>query len=364
MLNDRLFQALRWHTLKPLSKHFLQCLAVLLSMALLSGNNDRSLRVPLHPQELTPFHLRGTAQGTTYSITYYASENVVHKHELDSLLNSIDSSLSLYKPYSLVNKFNSSTTGVVADTHLHAVVTKAVETTRQTAGIFDITVYPFTQAWGFGINKQDRPPTRKEIRRLRSAVGSKHIFFDGDKLVKSRAGVQLDPNGIAQGYTVDVIADFLAQRSVMHFLVELGGEIRVKGRKQPGNTLMKIAIESPGEDGWDISLNERIIALEEGAITTSGSYRKFYETRGQKVTHIIDARSGMPAMNELVSVTVFAADAITADAFDNALMVMGLQKAMNFVEARKDISAHFIFRRKDGSIGDTASSRFNKLFVR
>jgi thiamine biosynthesis lipoprotein len=105
----------------------------------------------------------------------------------------------------------------------------------------------------------------------------------------------------------------------------------------------------------------KIITTDRGAITTSGSYRKFYESEGKKITHIIDPRTGYPSQNELISVTVYAADAITADAFDNALMVMGLKKALQFVEQRKDLAAHFIYRTPTGAIADTASSRFYKL---
>ena len=86
-----------------------------------------------------------------------------------------------------------------------------------------------------------------------------------------------------------------------------------------------------------------------------------YKRQGKRISHIIDPRTGYPAQNELISVTVYASDAITADAFDNALMVMGLQKALQFVEARKDISAHFIYRTAAGKVADTASTRFYKI---
>jgi thiamine biosynthesis lipoprotein len=160
---------------------------------------------------------------------------------------------------------------------------------------------------------------------------------------------------------VDVLAGFLEERGINNYLVELGGEIRIRGRKQPENSIMKIAIEVPGNGEWNISSSQKIIQVEAGAITTSGSYRKFYESKGKKISHIIDARSGYPSRNELISVTVFAADAITADAYDNALMVMGLKEGLAFVERRKDIAAHFIYRKKDGSIADTSSSRFRHL---
>ena len=308
------------------------------------------------------FHISGTAQGTTYHITYYATDSVVSKQQVDSILLQVDSSLSLYKPFSLVNQFNKSTTGIVTDIHLKKVVIKAIQTYRDTKGIFDITVYPFTEAWGFGVKRIDTLPSNATIKKLKSCVSSDKLSWQGDRLLKKNECVRLDPNGIAQGYSVDLIAEFLEKNGLKNYLVEIGGELRVSGRRQPDNSMMKIAIEVPGEDGWDISLSKKIISLESGAITTSGSYRKYYESKGKKISHIIDARTGYPAQNELISVTVFSKDAITADAYDNALMVMGLKKALAFVENRKDISAHFIYYKKDGSLADTASSRFYKLF--
>ena len=125
---------------------------------------------------------------------------------------------------------------------------------------------------------------------------------------------------------------------------------------------MRIGIEAPAENEFAPAVLQHIIEIDSGAITTSGSYRKYYESQGRKISHIINARTGYPAQNELISVTVFAKDAITADAFDNALMAMGLKKALHFTEKRNDIAAHFIYRKIDGNVADTASTRFYQLF--
>ena len=310
------------------------------------------------PKEVKRILIAGNAQGTTYQITYFNTDTLVSKKQIDSILNKLDSSLSLYKTYSLVTQFNNSSDGMVVDVHLEKVVKKAMEVNHTTKGIFDITVFPFTEAWGFGTKKIKSVPSANSIHLLHACVGSNKLFWKGNRLGKSNHCVKLDPNGIAQGYSVDVLAGFLEDRGINNYLVELGGEIRIRGRKQPENSIMKIAIEVPGKEEWNISSSKNIIQVEAGAITTSGSYRKFYESKGKKFSHIIDARSGYPSQNELISVTVFAADAITADAYDNALMVMGLKRAIAFVEKRKDIAAHFIYRKEDGSIADTSSSRF------
>ena len=124
---------------------------------------------------------------------------------------------------------------------------------------------------------------------------------------------------------------------------------------------MKIGIEAPGDYVFESPVMQKIISIDEGAVTTSGSYRKFHESNGKKFSHIIDPKTGYPIQNDLVSVTVFAPDAITADAYDNVLMAMGLQKALAFAEQREDLAAYFIYKNKEGKIADTASSRFYKL---
>lgn len=249
------------------------------------------------------------------------------------------------------------------DKHFQIVFNKSMETYRQTGGIFDITVQPLVQAWGFGPKKVTGLPDSGTIRSLKACVSSLNLYTKGNTLFRKKTCTQVDVNGIAQGYSVDVIARFLEANGIRNYLVELGGEIRVKGHKQPGGEKMKIGIEAPGENDFELSMIQKIIAVDSGAITTSGSYRKFYESEGKKITHLIDPRTGYPAQNELISVTVFAHDAITADAYDNALMIMGLKKALQFVEKRNYMAAHFIYRTPNGSIADTASSRFYKLLA-
>jgi len=305
--------------------------------------------------------INGTAQGTTYHITYYNTDSSVTRQQIDSILKKIDTSLSVYNPQSLISKFNNGDTGITMDDHFKLVLNKSITTYKQTAGIFDITVLPLVQAWGFGPKKISALPDSANIQSLKNCISSDYLYTRGNKLLKQKPCVQIDVNGIAQGYSVDVLATFLEANHINNYLVELGGEIRIKGRKQPENEKMKIGIEAPGEDDFQLSMMQKIITTENGAITTSGSYRKFYESEGKRISHIIDPRSGYPAQNELISVTVYAPDAITADAFDNALMVMGLQKALQFVEARNDISAHFIYRTPAGKVADTASSRFYKI---
>ena len=305
--------------------------------------------------------LSGVAQGTTWLITYYGKDTIVTKRQIDSVLEVIDSSLSIYKPYSRIVAFNNSKTGITIDDHFRLVVKKSLETYHQTDGLFDITIFSIVEAWGFGAKSIDTLPDSSTIRSLLTCVGSKYLKLEGNRLTKLKPCVKIDVNGIAQGYSVDVIADFLKNNGIENYLVELGGELRVHGKKQPGNEPFRIGIEAlPGDDFASHPI-EKILAVDSGGITTSGNYRKYYESKGKKISHLMDPNTGYSIQNEMISVTVYAKDAITADAYDNALMAMGLDKAMKFLEQRQDLAGYFIYRLPDGNTADTASRGFYNL---
>lgn len=312
------------------------------------------------PVEWNRYTIKGKAQGTTYNIVYYGKDSVVTKKMIDEKLIQLDSSLSLYKDYSKVNQFNNSAEGILLDEHLLAVIKKSLAVYKDTEGLFDITVYPLVEAWGFGMTKTKNIPDSSAILSLRNCVSSELIELKGSYLYKKLPCVKIDLNGIAQGYSVDILADLLEKNNINDYVIELGGELRIKGKKQPTNEKMKIGIESPAENEFNQPLYNEIIELE-GAVTTSGSYRKFHESNGQRITHLINPKTGSPQSNELISVTVYAEDAITADAYDNALMLMGLDKALDFVEKRNDIAAYFIYKNSSGTISKKASSAFLKL---
>lgn len=315
-------------------------------------------QLPVEP--FKQYRIEGFAQGTTYRITYYAADSLISRAEVETAFNALDSSLSLYKSYSTINTFNRSAEGIIIDKHLKNVVEKSLEVYAATRGAFDITVWPLVNAWGFGSKKIDSIPSKKMIDSIRSCIGSDKLQLSGAVLRKKLPCVSIDVNGIAQGYSVDVLAGLLEQKGIMNYMVEIGGEIRLKGRKQPGNEKMKIGIEAPAENAFASPQIKTILIADSGAATTSGSYRKFYESNGKRITHIIDPRTGNSIQNELISVTVFAKDAITADAYDNALMVMGLKEGLRFARENK-IEAYFIYRTERGVMGDTATAGFYKL---
>lgn len=303
------------------------------------------------------FQISGFAQGTTYHITYYASDSIFLRSQADSILDKIDGSLSLYKAYSLINRFNASSEGLVADDHLRQVVNRAMDIYKESAGLFDITVYPLTKAWGLGPVKPNLPPTDQMILDILPCVNSSFLYWKEDKLLKQKPCVQLDPNGIAQGYSVDVLARFLEQQGINDYLVELGGEIRIKGHRQPGGEKMSIGIESPAENPENGAI-QKILQADKGAFTTSGNYRSYYQSGEYKrLFPTLDPKTGHLSHNELISVTVYAPDAMTADAFDNVFMLMGLDASLSFLQKRKDLAVYFIYER-NGKVADTLSDGF------
>ena len=314
------------------------------------------------PTELHEFSIQGYAQGTTYSIKYFAEDNRVSKDEIDSILIAIDSSMSLYKSYSFINKFNLSERGSFVDGHFKNVLQRSFEINRDSKGLFDITVAPLVSYWGFGPKTVPVSPVKK-LSDLLPCVGMKNIRLVKDSLFKTKPCVQVDVNGIAQGYAVDVVANYLLLRGISSFLVEIGGEIRVNGKK-PDGKLMKVGIEGPGKDSSKEPIIQHIVSLESGAITTSGNYRNYLIKDNKKISHLINPKTGSPLTNEMVSATVYAADAITADGYDNVLMAMSIKEALAFVNKRKHLDAYLIYRRQDGKLVDTATAGFLRLMVK
>jgi len=309
------------------------------------------------------YRITGQAQGTTYAITYYAGQVRVVKPQIDSIFQSLDASLSIYQPNSLISRFNASEHGLEMDEHLMNVVNKSLDIFLATSGLSDITVYPLVCAWGFGANSDDALPDSASIRKLLTCVGSDKLRISGRWLLKATGCVQIDVNGIAQGYSVDVVANFLEARGISNYMVEIGGEIRTKGRKQPGNEPMKIGIETPSITGFDPPVIREVISIGDGAVTTSGSYRKFRELGGKRLSHIIDPKTGYPVQRDVISATVVAPDAITADGFDNALLAAGIDGAFDILSRHPGMQAYLIYRKADGTVVDTASAGFKRYIV-
>lgn len=285
--------------------------------------------------------ISGAAQGTTYQITYLAGEHSNYRESIDSIFKAIDLSLSTYNPGSVISRINRNDSGVMADDHFSIVFNKSIEVSRKTNGLFDVTVAPIINAYGFGFSKKEHI-NQQLIDSLLQLIGYTKVRLENNTLIKAAPQVMLDFNAIAQGYTVDVLASFLESKGIHNYLVELGGEIRAKGKKLDG-TVWKVGIEQPTEDPADGAALHTSITLEDQSLATSGNYKKFYIEDGKKYTHIINPHTGYPAKNNVLSATVIAADCMTADAYATAFMVMGLDQSKQFLAANKDLHLEVFF---------------------
>jgi thiamine biosynthesis lipoprotein len=187
------------------------------------------------------FHtITGTAQGTSYTIKYVGEEGQVSKWQVDSIFRVVDLSLSLYEPASLINTFNREGR-VKMDEHMSEVLAKSLDCYTESGGSFDITVGALTDLWGFGPGSHQHIPSSRKIKKQLAITGSNHLRVKGDSLFTLKKGLKIDCNGIAQGYTVDLLRNYISNKGIDQLMVELGGEISVQG-DHPENVLWKIGI--------------------------------------------------------------------------------------------------------------------------
>lgn len=306
-----------------------------------------------HPITLNSYSLSGRAQGTTYHIKYYAA-SPIPKEEIDSVLLVIDRSMSLYDSNSLICKFNDPNVfSVVMDRHMEKVVKESQRTFKRTKGYFDITVYPLVKLWGFGATGQKREPLSSEIDSVRSIIGFDKLRIKGRKLIKRNASVSIDLNGIAQGYSVDVLAAHLANRGINNFLVELGGEIKSSGSKPEGPFVVEVYRPEHIGNGTGHK-----IKIKDMAVTSSGVYEQQRIVAGKVVSHHMNPITGKPLESPIVSVTVIAKTAMEADALDNYFMSLLPEEAIEFAEKQKNIEVYLIYF-EDNKFKELQSSGFN-----
>lgn len=298
--------------------------------------------------------LAGNAQGTTWQVTWLSNDHADYKEAIDSIFRKIDSSLSTYLPASLISRINQNETSVIVDDHFIHVFNKSIEVSQKTNGAFDITVAPVINAWGFGFTKKANVDSVM-IDSLLGFIGYQMLRLEGKKLIKAKPQLKLDCNAIAQGYTVDLLASFLESKGISNYLVEVGGEVKAKGKKNT-NDYWTVGIDEPNEAPVDGRPLKAIIKLKDRALATSGNYRKFYVEDGKKYAHIIDPHTGYPAKHNLLSATVVATDCATADAYATAFMAMGMEKAKQFLAAHKELQLEVFFIYDEDNVWKTYSS--------
>lgn len=307
-----------------------------------------------------PRFIEGVTMGTTYHITYFDTQNRDLKTSVDSLLRLVNKSINTYDPSSEVSAFNKSEQGIALTLpYLYAPLKKSLEIAAATGGAFDPTVMPLVNAWGFGPEKQ-RVPDARRIDSLRTFVGYKKVQLSKDSIRKHDARVQLDFGGIGQGYGADVIAQFLRSKGISNFLVELGGEGVACGKNLNRNDYWKIGILDPNSTR-DNQFFKAYVSLNNRSFTTAGNYFNYREINGKKYGHTIDPRTGSPVQHTLLSASVFAEDCATADAWDTAMMVVGLDESITLLKTHPDLEALLLYTTPDGKTGVYATPGIREL---
>ena len=304
----------------------------------------------------------GFAQGTTYSMVFenngkYNPQDL--KSDVEKILHDFDMSLSLYVDSSVLSRVNRNE-DVKVDKFFSEAFKRSAEITEMTEGAFDITVGPLVRAWGFGPDDKRNFSESKRDSLLR-LVGMDRVKIENGRLIKASPGINLDFNAIAQGYSVDVISGFFDDKGIKSYLIEIGGEVRVKGDKQ--GILWRIGIDRP-EDNNNLPGNDlqAVISLKDRSLATSGNYRKFYVENGIKYSHTIDPRTGYPSRNQLLSATIIANDCATADGIATACMVIGKEKAIEFLGFHPEFDAFLVYSDDSGNY-QTWSTENLKRFI-
>ncbi len=312
-------------------------------------------------KELSKIRLEGPAQGTQFHVTYFASDSLVRRSEIDSILKVIDLSMSIYRKDSKISLFNQdSVMQIEMDKHMAHVIAASFRYNKLSKGQFDITIAPLVNLWGFGVKKSPVAPDSATVYAAKQFVGMDYLKVKRKQLIKKKQGVKIDVNGIAQGYTVDVLADYLGHKGISNYMVEVGGEIRTSGTP-PEQKGFSIGIVQPdGSKQEDIMT--AVVQLKTGALTTAGSFEKFIKYKDKKMGHHINPVTGFPYTTSVLSVTVYTRTAMDADALDNYFMGMEPTEIIAKAKKLKDVEVFVIYKNKNQAIQTIYSEGFGKLF--
>jgi len=290
--------------------------------------------------------VRGQTMGTTYSIKYLDPRERLFKDEIDSILREFNQSLSTYISDSEISEFNRSMSVTFELPYFYPVLAKSREVYEKTGGAFNPAVMPLVNAWGFGPESSALPDS-SAVDSLRQLVQFDAVIFDESSAEKDIEDLQLDFSAIAKGYGVDVIFEFLEGHGIDNLFVEIGGEVRCKGKNAKGE-LWKVGINVPDPESFANDI-QAIVKIEDRALATSGNYRNFYVENGVMYAHTIDPDTGYPVRHTLLSASVFAPDCMTADAYATAMMVMGLDDSKAFLEQNPQLDAYLIYAGSDNA---------------
>ena len=312
-------------------------------------------------QRSTPYQYNeGQVFGTFYHITYQNDQDL--QKEIEAELKKIDNSLSTFNKQSVISKVNNNEVTKLDELFIE-IFDKAKAISKETDGAFDITVAPLVNLWGFGF-KQGTTPSKQQIDSLKQLVGYEKVsLIMGKRIKKTDQRIMLDCSAIAKGYGSDVIARLFKKYDIKNFMIEIGGEIVLRGNSE-SRVSWKIGVNKPIEDSTNTNTElQTVLNITNKAMATSGNYRNFYYKGGKKFAHTIDPKTGYPVQHSLLSATVLAADCATADAYATAFMVMGMERSKKVLEKHKELMAYFIYSDHQGKLKVWYSPELEKKIV-
>ena len=286
-------------------------------------------------------HRDGFVFGTMYSVTYSNPDIKDLSVEITRALDAVNNSLSMFNAESTIAKVNNNES-VVLDSLFLTVWERGQQVSCATDGAFDMTVAPLVDLWGFGLENKSLV-TNDQVDSILQYVGYNKVVLENRVIRKAFAEMRIDAGAIAKGYACDVVADTLEAYGCTDYCIEIGGELVMKG-KNPKGVNWHIAINKPVNDSTCINSEiQEVVELTDCGMATSGNYRNYYELDGKKYSHTIDPRTGYPVEHNLLSATIIARDCMTADAWATACMVVGLEKAQEWILANDDIIGYLIY---------------------
>jgi len=310
----------------------------------------------------------GHTMGTQYNISWVetesfkTSDSATIQADIEAVLERINQSMSTYRPESELSLLNRSASSDWQDISLdlYRVLIMSGQVYLRSDHAFDPTVGPLVNLWGFGPDKGvEEVPEKDKVREAMQQVGygvANIRLRDEGYQVKLMEPRYIDLSAIAKGYAVDELARLFDKKKISHYLIEVGGELMAKGQKPDGNR-WRVAIEAPPESGRRV---QKIIALNDLGIATSGDYRNYFEKDGVRFSHTIDPRTGNPIEHKLASVSVLHESVALADGWATALMVLGTEKGLELAK-KHDLKVYFLYRTEQGFAAQ-ASPAFNALY--
>ena len=315
---------------------------------------------------LIEYRLAGPTMGTQFAVAIVAGPGFADarvQEQVHAALEDVDARMSTYRSQSEVTRFNQlpSTDWFAVSPQLCSAVARSLEISVLTDGAFDITVGPLVDLWGFGPDESRRePPADATIDAAMSTTGFEKLHVDCNRpaIRKDDAGLRIDLSAFAKGLAADNVASSLNSNDIENYLVDIGGDLRARGRNAQ-DVAWRVAIERPDGTGRAV---ETVIHLSGGAVATSGDYRNYFAWNGARYSHTIDPGSGRPVTHQLASATVYASNAADADALATALMVLGPDKGLAFAET-EGIAALLLIR-EGNQYAARISSTFRSLMER